>query len=594
MDFRKIQKELLEKKVLVAKKTGIAKNTTWKRFDISKYGVPADEFWFKVLHPEKELVCEFCGKNLDFGSLYTTEKGGVFCSKEEAYRKALEKRKKTCLKRYNSESVFQNEDIKKRIVSNTDYKAIGKKISETAKSKSRKEIEKSNQKRKDTISRIPNFYEDRQKKIEKTCLERYNVKSFLETQEAKDALKDKYGADNISQTQYWHDKVRKSSIEKFGVKWPTKNKDVIAKTQKTNLDRYGYKYWVNNPEFRYQLYKKWTSESLKSYNLDLIDCELIGGTTLKCKKCGYEKEVQHAQIEARISFCPNCYNEYRSKYELLISEHLKDLGIEFTHNDRSVLNPKELDILVPKYSLAIEVDGLYWHQNKPKDYHLSKTDSCLKKKIRLIHLTDRLLIEKPELVMSVIDSALGISQKIYARKCAVKQISSEEYKEFCEKNHIQGYVPAKVKLGLFYNDELIQVESFSKPRFSKKYEWELIRECSKIGLSVVGGKSKLFKHFLRNYSPKSVVSYCDRSMFTGSSYIKALGMELVGTTSPSYSYYKNGRLLSRYQCQKHKLKSLLSNFDSSLSERENMQKNGYGTIYDCGENVYLWQLKSNQ
>ena len=38
--------------------------------------------------------------------------------------------------------------------------------------------------------------------------------------------------------------------------------------------------------------------------------------------------------------------------------------------------------------------------------------------------------------------------------------------------------------------------SFSKPRFTDKYEYECIRECSKFNYFVLGGKEKLWKDIL--------------------------------------------------------------------------------------------------
>ena len=50
-----------------------------------------------------------------------------------------------------------------------------------------------------------------------------------------------------------------------------------------------------------------------------------------------------------------------------------------------------------------------------------------------------------------------------------------------------------------------------------------------------------------------------------------------------HSYQKNNIELSRIATQKHKLKDLLKdNYDSSLSESQNMIANGWLQVYDCG------------
>ena len=70
--------------------------------------------------------------------------------------------------------------------------------------------------------------------------------------------------------------------------------------------------------------------------------------------------------------------------------------------------------------------------------------------------------------------------------------------------------------------------------------------------------------------------------FIGSGYEKA-GFELISQSKPGYFYAKNSIILSRYQCQKHKLNKILGNkYNKDLTEEENMALAGYFRIYDCG------------
>ena len=132
--------------------------------------------------------------------------------------------------------------------------------------------------------------------------------------------------------------------------------------------------------------------------------------------------------------------------------------------------------------------------------------------------------------------------------------------------------------------------TFAKPRFNKKYDYELIRFCNKSGFSVIGGASKLFNYFIKNYntkSPKSIITYANRRFSNGKIY-ETLGFKFLRKTEPNYFYFKKNTLtlLSRNQFQKHKLKDKLSLFDYNLSESENMFNNDYRRIYDCGNLVY--------
>ena len=169
-------------------------------------------------------------------------------------------------------------------------------------------------------------------------------------------------------------------------------------------------------------------------------------------------------------------------------------------------------------------------------------------------------------------------EKIYARKCIVKEITSKEKNEFLNKTHIQGEDRANIKLGLFYNNELVAVMTFCKSRFNKNFEWELSRYSS--SKHVIGGAGKLLKYFERIYKPKSLITYADRRFSQGKLYF-TLGFTFDHFSLPNYFYNRGKIRLSRIQCQKHKLKDILKDFDDNLSESENMYINGWNKIYDC-------------
>ena len=104
--------------------------------------------------------------------------------------------------------------------------------------------------------------------------------------------------------------------------------------------------------------------------------------------------------------------------------------------------------------------------------------------------------------------------------------------------------------------------TFGKSRFNKKYEWELLRFCNKLGYHIPGAAGKLLKYFERNYHPKSIISYADRRWSQGKLY-KALNFQLDHSSAPNYWYFKSytqENLESRVKYQKHKLKNILENF----------------------------------
>ena len=129
--------------------------------------------------------------------------------------------------------------------------------------------------------------------------------------------------------------------------------------------------------------------------------------------------------------------------------------------------------------------------------------------------------------------------------------------------------------------------TFSKPRYAKNYDWELVRFCTLKGYNVAGGASKLLSSFRSNYKG-SIISYANRRWSNGDLY-RRLGFKEINRTSPGYYYFKENEMIlyTRDRFQKHKLKDLLETFDERLTEEENMFENDYRKIYDCGNLVFV-------
>lgn len=290
--------------------------------------------------------------------------------------------------------------------------------------------------------------------------------------------------------------------------------------------------------------------------------------------------------------CPTCFpKDYSiSNKEKELCEFIEHLGFEIIKNSRIVIPPKELDIYIPSKNIAIEFNGNYWHtelNNKDKNYHNNKTIECGKKNIQLIHIWEYEWDNHKDIVLSRIKSKLNLNNKIYARKTLCKKIMSN-ISYFINQNHIQGNCASSIQYGLYYNDILISVMTFGKSRYNKQYDYELLRFCSLKEINVIGGASKLFSAFLRDYNPNSVISYSDRRWNTGSLY-SSLGFNHSHTSKPSY-FYTNDYINfeNRIKFQKHKLSNILDNFNPNHSEWENMKNNGYDRHWDCGTDAWVW------
>lgn len=352
-------------------------------------------------------------------------------------------------------------------------------------------------------------------------------------------------------------------------------------------------------ETRFKSYLRRIPTVINPDKYEIVDIpkKLCDGLTIRCKKCGLDSVVRVDDgrlnhLNKNSILCKHCgqYNG-TSKTEKDISDYIR-LFVnpdEMVENDRTILGGKELDVYIPNMKLAFEYDGLYWHKND-SERHLEKTMLCEQNGIHLIHIFENEWMYKQDIVKSRIKNLLGVYDRIiYARKCEVRIVDSKEAFEFQLENHIQGGVNSKVNLGMYYENELVSLMTFSKPRFNKKYEWELVRFCNKLGYHVPGGASKLLKHFERAYNPKSIVSYADRRWSQGNLYSK-IGFKLVSASKPNYWYFNSDKVLeSRVKYQKHNLSNLLKTFDKSKSEWMNMKDNGFDRIFDCGNLVYVKQ-----
>ena len=185
--------------------------------------------------------------------------------------------------------------------------------------------------------------------------------------------------------------------------------------------------------------------------------------------------------------------------------------------------------------------------------------------------------------------------KIYARKCFIREVGSKESREFLNANHLQGYCNSKIRLGLYYNDELVSLMTFGKSRHfigSSKFEWELLRFCNKINTNVVGGASRLLKHFIKEYSPNSIVSYADRRWSNGNLYDR-LGFTKYNESKPNYYYVVGRKRIYRFNLRKSVLVKKYG-CPTDMSEHEFCLSRKWYRIYDCGCLCYKMEFKREE
>ena len=441
---------------------------------------------------------------------------------------------------------------------------------------------------------VENPFQDTER-VKQGMLEKHGVEWVTQSKEVREKIEktnfEKYGCKATSQSDIVKEVAEKTCLERYGTVSPMQNENVKAKVKQTLIEHFGDPKYVNVEKYRQTMIEKYGREYLNQNNImnyDDLNEEFVRKNFIR------DNLFYIDEFQLYFNLSRTASNAYRRRFNIEESNYHKrsrvetdlfnfiDTDIKYL-DDRELIQPYELDIVVPDYKLAIEYDGTHWHTDHEKDYHLNKTLKCSEKGYQLFHIFD---FEDIEIWKSMINNKLGLNKKIYARKCVIKEIDHITAKVFCEQNHLQGYVNSSIRLGLYHENELVQVMTFGKPRFNKEYDYELLRLCSLKGVNVVGGASKLFCYF-RDEFWGTVISYANLRYSNGLVYEK-MGFKLIDRTPPSYYWVRYRSVLSRFQCQKHKLKEF-KNYSDDKTETQIMLENKYNKIYDCGNLVYVFE-----
>lgn len=441
----------------------------------------------------------------------------------------------------------------------------------------------------------------------------------------KNSMVKKYGVENVSQLESIKEKKRQTSLKNWGTENVAQHPEVRRRMAATCMEKYGVDVAAKSDEIKKKLSQtrqNWSEERKVQYSKNLkagmwrVEFEKLKKALeachlkfnegqeymgwrsdkwnqywLTCEKCGHVFLKTFHPGHPMKEWCRKCHPRLgHSKGEDELYAFVKSLCPDAIQGDRTVISPRELDVLVLSRNLAFEFNGLYWHSDAiegdrgARDYHKNKTDACEKKGVWLIHVFEDEWMLKNDLVKSRIRHLLGMTERtVYARDCKIRSIEPKICSQFLEDNHIQGKVQTKVRYGLYKNNELVAVMCFGKPRYDLKHDWELLRYATLQNVSVVGGASKLYG-FFKKYNRGTVISYADRSWSKGNMYEK-LGFKRIGDGGPSYWYVCGCERLSRNQFMKHLLVEKFG-LDPDLTEEQMANVVGYHRIYGPGSFLY--------
>lgn len=403
-----------------------------------------------------------------------------------------------------------------------------------------------------------------------TSLEKYGNEEFNRSKECKKRNNEKYGADYHTQSSDFIEKIHKTCQEKYGADHYSQTSEYKEKFKQVFLEKYGVDHYSKTDEFKEKLSKT----MIEKYGASSI----------------FQSDYYHGLVES--GEVTSNFGKTQSE----ITDFLNNFGFDFKPN-RSLLSGKEIDLYDSNLNLAIEYCGLYWHneqspQPRKRSYHFDKYRICLSKGIRLITIFEdewKLRNEHcKDFLRSVISHPV---EKIFARKCQLKQVDGKEALNFCDSYHILGKGKnPKISFGLYFNNELLGLISLNRHhRDNYKDKIILSRMCFKSGYQILGGASKLLSACV-NWSKNvytSIISWSDNRWSMGSIY-ETMGFVKIKDLPPDYSYVlKKGGSLQRLS--KQSCKKCFTNCPDTKTEREWMSELGYARIWDCGKKT--WELK---
>lgn len=450
---------------------------------------------------------------------------------------------------------------------------------------------------------IKEFNIVKSKELIKECRKRTNILKYGVDNPSKSTIvKTKISSANKLNKNIIIEKRRKTKLEKYG----SETYNNMKKNQETKILNHGDPYYNGRDKYKETMLEKYGVDNgfklpeLKKENTNRLfiekgysddfkelisnrdkSIEYLAGKSLnyydltKLFNAPYYV-IQNWVIRLELQGYINYQFDGRSHYEDEIIEYLKNIGVQNIQTNVKILDKEEADIYLPDNNLIIEFDGTYWHSDlfKAKNYHLNKSLLAEKLGYRLIHIYQYEWddINQQEKIKQLLRIACGkVNERIYARNCEVKIIRNEEARLLNDKVHLQNHRNAKVTYGLFYKNELVQLMSFSKRKKGLDTDWEIIRGCPGSNNIVIGGVSKLFKHFVKDYNPTSVFSYCDFNKFNGKSY-EELGMKFIGSTGPDLTYIIKGKCFKR-----------------QYSNYKNIKDKVDYRIWGAGSKKYLWE-----
>ena len=387
-------------------------------------------------------------------------------------------------------------------------------------------------------------------KRENTCLKLYNDKNYRNINKMQQTVEKLYGSKNIMKTNIGKESWRNSYQNNNKIK----NLVIINECYnifnqiKENINSFEI---YSNDQYFIQFIKLLYKNKNRLLKIEEI-CNIFN--------------LHNTTIGQRINKLnlQEYFDIKDSNLELQFEKFLENNNIKFIRH-KFILETKnntkqQLDFILKDYNIAFEINDIESHNSKQKDkyYHLNKTLQCKEKGIRLIHLWEWELTDEDLCARTsnwILNLLNNSKIQIDIKDCTIKEVNQIETQNFLNKYNLYNYIQSDILLGLYYQNELLQIMTF---KHQINNEFELLRFSTKFGYEIEFGAKELLDHFIKKYNPSQIVTTINFDKFTGKTY-EEIGFKLIEYIEPQ----------------------LITHDSESL----------YKSIYNCGQNIYILNLK---
>lgn len=461
-------------------------------------------------------------------------------------------------------------------------------------------------------------------KVKATKKERYGDETYTNPKKNQKTCLEKYGVTSYTQTEEYNQKIKKTSLKKYGVEHHTQSEKVKNKNKQTCLSRYGTEHAIQSPEIRKRiketiirnggwsfqrkdhmnkvkiairakLEKRIIDNGISFENVEVIS---IKEGLFKCKVCDEKFKQEGISLSRgsvhRYPRCLKCYPiGKQNKCSLFHQEFLGFLISELnfklediSQNNTAVLSVinKEIDLFIPSKKIAFELNGNIWHTEKfgkkDKNYHFNKTIECEKQGIVLVQIFEDEWKRKTKIVKDRIARIVGSNNfiKLDSLQCNIRLVDKIESIEFFNENHLEGFDEnSNIFIGAYHNNQLFSCMSINEIEIDEKYL--ISRFAIKLGYQIEDIETELFNNFLWISRPKFITIKVDKRWNSDIDEKLLSKLKFIFLTTE----------LPCYWCV-HPIDGYITR-EKMLIDWEKLETEEFDRIWDCGKNNFQW--KSN-